>query len=176
MTIKNALVIAASAAVFTPAAALAQSSSSSEGKGPATSGATVRSTSPNYSASMARLQEAAQRLRESIQAMAQQPPGPGRDKAIEQAHQALYDTQSAMIQLPSELRTGPGSASQPNYTKSMDRLMQAAQKLRESVQAMAQQPAGEGRNKAADEAREALLETQQAMVMLPPDLRTAQRR
>ena len=39
---------------------------------------------------------------------------------------------------------------------------------------MAQQPAGERRNQAAQQAREALLETQQAMVMLPPDLRTAQ--
>ena len=135
------LVAALGAAVALPLGAAAQD------KAPgAASGSTVRTTSPDYTASMLRLQEAAQRLREAIQAMAQQPPGEGRNKAIDQAHQALYDTQSAMIQLPPELRTGPGSASQPNYTRSMERLQQAAQKL---------------------------LETQQAMVMLPPDLRTA---
>jgi hypothetical protein len=164
------LASALSLSLLVPAVAFPQSSSQE----PSSSGSTVTTTSANYTASMSRLQEAAQRLRESIQAMAQQPAGPGRDKAIEQAHQALYDTQSAMIQLPPELRSGPGAGSQPNYTESMERLRQAAQKLRESVQAMAQQPAGERRNQAAREAREALLETQQAMVMLPPDLRTAQ--
>ena len=162
------LVIAVCTALCTPASVLAQQQSTPS------AGATVATTSPNYTASMSRLQEAAQRLRESIQAMAQQPPGAGRDKAIDQAHQALYDTQSAMIQLPPELRSGPGTPSQPNYSESMERLQQAAQKLREAVQAMAQQSAGERRNDAAREAREALLETQQAMVMLPPDLRTAQ--
>ena len=50
-----------------------------------------------------------------------------------------------------------------DYTKSMERLFQAAQRLREAVQAMAQQPPGEHRNRAMDTAREALLETQQAM-------------
>ena len=59
-----------------------------------------------------------------------------------------------------------------DYTKPMERLFQAAQRLREAVQAMAQQPAGERRNKAMDQAREALLQTQQAMVQLPPELRT----
>ena len=160
------------AALALPLGAAAQDRTGAA-SGPAAAGSTARSTSPDYTASMSRLQEAAQRLRESIQAMAQQPPGERRNQAIDQAHQALYDTQSAMIRLPPELRTGPGSASQPNYTKSMERLQQAAQKLREAVQAMAQQPAGDNRNAAAREAREALLETQQAMVMLPPDLRTA---
>jgi hypothetical protein len=167
---RNVLVVAVTATLLIPGLALAESSSTGE----AASGASVTTTSPNYTASMSRLQEAAQRLRESIQAMAQQPAGPGREKAIEQAHQALYDTQSAMIQLPPALRSGAGSSAQPNYTKSMEKLQQAAQKLRESVQAMAQQPAGERRNQAAQQAREALLETQQAMVMLPPELRTAQ--
>ena len=49
------------------------------------------------------------------------------------------------------------------YSRSMERLFQAAQRLREAVQAMAQQPAGEQRNRAMAAAREALLETQQAM-------------
>lgn len=65
-------------------------------------------------------------------------------------------------------------ASDVEYTKSMERLFQAAQRLRESVQSMAQQPAGERRNQAMAQAREALLHTQQAMVGLPADLRTNQ--
>ena len=65
-------------------------------------------------------------------------------------------------------------ASDVDYTKSMERLFQAAQRLRESVQSMAQQPAGERRNQAMAQAREALLHTQQAMVSLPPNLRTNQ--
>ena len=117
------LASAVAAALLLPVAAFAQSSSQDK----SSAGSTVSATSPNYSASMTRLQEAAQRLRESIQAMAQQPAGEGRSKAIEQAHQALYDTQSAMIQLPPELRSGAGSTSQPNYTKSMEKLQQAAQ-------------------------------------------------
>lgn len=171
---RKSIAIAVCSAVCMPLAVLAQSSSTSPASPSA--GASVQSASPDYSASMSRLQEAAQRLRESIQAMAQQPAGEGRNRAIEQAHQALFDTQSAMIQLPPELRAGGTGGTQPDYTKSMERLQQAAQKLREAVQAMAQQPAGERRNRAAEQARAALLETQQAMVTLPPELRTAQSR
>jgi hypothetical protein len=161
---KSIVFLACSAALAAAPAASAQTSAAS-------SGATAASTDP--SPSMARLQEAAQRLRDSIQAMAQQPPGEQRNQAIDEANRALFDAQRAMIQLPPELRGGPGSASDPNYTKSFERLKQAAQKLRESVQAMAQEPAGPRRDAAASAAREALIETQQAMVMLPPDLRTA---
>lgn len=50
--------------------------------------------------------QAAQRLREAVQAMAQQPAGAERNAAILQANQALFDTQQAMLQLPPDLRTG----------------------------------------------------------------------
>lgn len=60
----------------------------------------------------------------------------------------------------------------PDYSRSMDWLLFAAQGLREAVQAMAQQPPGEARDRAMDRAREALLETQQAMVQLSPERRT----
>lgn len=65
-------------------------------------------------------------------------------------------------------------ASDVEYSKAMERLFQSAQRLRESVQAMAQQPAGDRRNQAMAQAREALLHTQQAMVSLPANLRTGQ--
>ena len=104
--------------------------------------------------------------------MAEQPAGDRRNTAIREAHQALFDAQQAMIQLPPELYLDEGPKAQPNYTKAMDRLRQAAGKLRESVQAMVEQPAGPHRNAAAREAREAILETQQAMISLPPQLRS----
>jgi sporulation protein YlmC with PRC-barrel domain len=64
-------------------------------------GGSVVTTSPEYTASMKRLQDAAQKLREAIQAMAQQPAGDRRNQAIKEAHQALNETNQAMVQLPS---------------------------------------------------------------------------
>jgi hypothetical protein len=57
------------------------------------------------------------------------------------------------------------------YSPAMQRLFQAAQRLRESVQDMAQQPAGPQRNEAMQTAEHALLATQEAMVQLPESLR-----
>ena len=124
-----------------------------------------------YSASMTRLREASQRLRDAIQSIAQEHAGARRNAAIEQAHAALFDAQQAMMTLPPEMRAGSGD--EPSYTRSIERLQQAAKKLSEAVQAMAQQPAGQRRNEAAERTREALLETQQAMIWLPPAMRAA---
>lgn len=72
----------------------------------------------------------------------------------------------------------PGRPAVPDtaqdHTQAMERLFQAAQRLRGAVQEMAQQPPGERRNRAMAQARDALLGTQQAMVQLPPELRTGQ--
>ena len=95
--------------------------------------------------------------------MAQQPAGTARNQAIRTANEALIDAQNAMLALPPELREGSGKTVD---SRAMRRLEQAAQQLREAVQAMAQQPAGAQRNEAARMAREALRETQQAMVDL----------
>jgi Beta/Gamma crystallin len=67
------------------------------------------------------------------------------------------------------------SSSDAEYNRSMERLTKAAQNLRAAVQAMAAQPPGQGRNAAMKQANDALLETQQAMVQLPPELRKAAR-
>lgn len=141
--------------------------------GPTSTGTTTGSAAvidappPDYTASMTRLQEAEQKLREAIQAAAQQPAGTQRQDAIAQAQEALFDAHRAMIALPPELRTGGEKVSAADSDKAMKRLQQAAQKFRKAVQAMADQPAGERRNKAMKEAREAILETQEAMVQLP---------
>ena len=49
-----------------------------------------------YDASVNRLMNAADDLRASVQAMAREPAGPSRDRAIQAANQALLDTQVAM--------------------------------------------------------------------------------
>ena len=136
----------------------------------ASNNARVVSTSPDYSKSMQNLQRAAQRLRESIQALAQQQPGPQRDHALRRAHQALYDAQQAMIQLPPELRNAPPVRSggvAPAYAESFEKLQQAANRLYDAMHAMAKQPAGERRNDAMQQARESLFETEQALLALP---------
>lgn len=152
------------------AAALAIPASAAAGESDKSKKPGVVSTSPDYSKSMERLQQAAQKLREAVQAMAQEPAGERRNRAIAQAQEGLLETHRAMMALPPELRVG--SATSPDYTKSMERLQAAAQKLREAAQAMAQQPAGERRNQSIDQVRQALFDTQQAMIALPPDMRT----
>lgn len=126
-------------------------------------GPSVASAKPMDTQSMEKLKQSAQRLRESIQAMAQKQPGPDRDRAIEKAHDALLETQRAMVALPPELRS-TGTVSTADYDQSVQQLMKAADSLRESIQAMAQQPVGEGRNRAIEQARQALWDTQQAMI------------
>lgn len=79
---------------------------------------------------------------------------------------------TAAASAPGDKVSAP-SSSETDYSRSMERLTKAAQNLREAVQAMATQPAGERRNEAMRQANDALLETQQAMVQLPPELRKA---
>lgn len=60
----------------------------------------------------------------------------------------------------------------PDYARSMEWLLMATQSLREAIQAMAQQPPSPERNRAIAQAQDAILETQEAMLLLPPELRT----
>ena len=113
--------------------------------------------------SMQQLQEAADRLRQSIQALAQKAPGADRDRALADAYDALLHTQQAMMALPPDMRVG-GMVSTADYDKSVKQLMKSADSLRQSIQEMAQQPAGERRNKAIAQAHRALWETQTAMI------------
>jgi hypothetical protein len=137
----------------------------------ATASGNVVSTSPDYSKSMETLTHAAQKLREAIQAMADEPAGERRNRAIEEANEALFETHRAMAALPPELRVG--STNSVDYSKSMERLQESADSLREATQAIAQQPPGDRRTQAIDQARQALFDIQQAMVALPPDMRVA---
>ncbi len=55
---------------------------------------------PDNPQSVEALQKAAEQLLKSVQAMIDEPPGERSDAAVKAAHQALYDTNQAMIQLP----------------------------------------------------------------------------
>lgn len=158
MTFKKST-LAVLAATVTMGAAVAQSTGGSA----AASEGTVVSTRAVKTQSMQGLQEAADRLRQSIQALAQKPPGPDRERAIEEAHDALLRTQQAMMALPPELRS-TGTVSTASYDQSVKKLMKSADSLRQSIQEMAQQPAGERRNRAIQQAHRALWDTQAAMV------------
>lgn len=142
------------------------SSSAASGASQSTqSSGTVISKEPVRTESMQKLTQAAQQLRESIQLMAQKKhPGADRDAAISQAQAALLDTQRAMLELPPEMRSW-GSVSTASYDESVKKLMKAADSLRDSIQEMAQKPAGDARNQAIRQANEALLETQSAMAL-----------
>jgi sporulation protein YlmC with PRC-barrel domain len=165
---------------------LAQNTSASSYSGAGQAGV-IDAPPPQYTAAMKRLQDSAQRLRESIQAMAQHPPGANRDKAIKDAQQALYDTNEAMIQLPPDMRTvsgdktrgtgttaaagamgsaGSPSASEAAYRKSTQELQQSSQQLHSAIQAISQQPQGQRRDQAIQEAKQALNEVGQAMTQL----------
>ncbi len=54
-----------------------------------------------------------------------------------------------------------------DWPKAMARLDGAAQKLRESVEAMSKQPSGKGQGDAIATVKKALAETQDAMLALP---------
>jgi hypothetical protein len=138
----------------------------------------VISETPVYSSSMLELRHAAQRLRETIQALAQEPVGSGRAQAMSDARKALYDTQQAMLRLPEEYRvSGYVTSNAPVYRTSaaqnrtfggaMQDLQLAADRLHDAIQSMAALPAGAHRNGAIRQAHEALAETQQALSSVP---------
>ena len=60
----------------------------------------------------------------------------------------------------------------PTHTKEMDRLLQAAQKLRDAIHEIAERAPTPQRSDAIRQANEALLDTQRAMLDLPPEMRT----
>jgi len=143
--------------------------------------ATPSDVQSGYNQELERVLKAAQGLGGAIQALAQKQPGPQRTVAIAVAHQALNLTNQAMSQLPPEMRADPtpttnsksGSGStgsigsQPDNPQSVEALQKAAEQLRKSLQAMADEPVGERRDAAVKAAHQALYDTNQAMIQLP---------
>lgn len=173
----RALAVAVSAAFFSTAALAesqpAKQQHSGKDQNP------VRASSPEYTQSMQKLRQSAQHLRESIQAIASKPAGPQREQAIRNAHEALFDTQRAMVSLPPELRTkGSGKASgedgsdrkasgEQGYETSMKQLDRASNKLWASIETMQQEASGERRDQAIQHAHQAVWDTYEAMLAMP---------
>lgn len=149
------VLVAASTAAALPAVA-----QTAQEKGQ--SAPTASSATPNDAKTINELQQAAQRLREAVQTMAQAPAGDQRNQAIRAGNDALLSVHRAMANLPPNLLTA--GADETQYKKAMDLLQQSAQRLREAAQALAQQPAGERRNEAIKQINDSLLETQQVMI------------
>lgn len=76
---------------------------------PPASGVSGGTSVTQYDAANARVMDkllgASQQLREALQELAQQPASTQRDKSMKEPRQALYDTQQAMIRLPTAART-----------------------------------------------------------------------
>jgi|SRR4051794_14430489 hypothetical protein len=111
------------------------------------------------------LEAAAQRLRDATHAMADAPAGPKRNEAIQQANRTLLEIQNAIAALPPEVITAAGNES--DYRRSMDRLQEAAQRLRDAAHALAQEPVGAKRAAAMHDINKALVDTQQVMLDVP---------
>lgn len=149
----------------------------------------------HYDLAMANLQRATDALRASTHAMAGEPAGPRRNQAIRQAHAAIINADKAMSQLyrpgmgtprAAEAAVGTtldvgaggivGGAAYPQndveYTRAMEKLHKAVDHFRESIIAMSRLPTGPQRDQAIKEAQQALFDTNQAMIQLPPDMRT----
>ena len=150
-------------ALCVPPLVLAQAST--PGAAPANSQAKDSNTR-NDAQAIEDLLAAEQRLREAIQAMAQAPAGDKRTTAIRQGNVPLREVQGGVVRLPSNLLLA--NATESDYRKAMDKLQRAAQRLREAAQALAQEPAGPKRNAAIKQINEALVETNQVMMFVPP--------
>jgi hypothetical protein len=175
---KRTLITTLSISAMTAAGIATTHAQQGKSIGAAPDSAGVYSATPVHSESMVKLERAAQRLRESIQALAQKPVGGERDAAMSAAKRALQETQQAMTALPPEYRVeGLVVSNRPiehgnlaqnrSFDDSMQELQRAADRLRGAIQAMAQRPAGASRNEAIKQAHDALFETQQAMAMVP---------
>ncbi len=82
------------------------------------------------------------------------------------AYEAQNSTQRALALLP----RGQEQATHASYDRSLERLQEAAQDDRVTMQALAELPASKARDAALDQTRQALIDTQDAMVDIAPQL------
>jgi len=120
---------------------------------------------PDSDAAKARkdLASAQQSLHETVRDISVKT-NPG-DRAAVAAYVAEDSTQRARALLPRN-----ANADAASYQRSQQRLQDAAQQDRETLQKLAQLPVSKKRDQAIHEARRALLETQNAMIDIAPDV------
>ncbi|HET7400768.1 MAG TPA: hypothetical protein VFJ62_03275 [Usitatibacter sp.] len=164
---------AAAAMAILAAGPLADASAAATTTAPASP--KVLSAVPRYTPAMRDLLDAAQALRESIQAMARKPGGAERDAAMDEARRALHQAQGSMLDLPANLRaTGdrivdhrpaPVSTSEKRGTP-LEELRQASDRLFAAVTAMYAAASMSVPEKAIADAHLALADAQGAMATL----------
>ena len=111
------------------------------------------------------LRFAAERLRDAIHDMLNEPADAKRVALIEAGDRALTELESAMANLPPELLIA--EASESGYKDSADRLQRATQDLHEAAQALAKDPNSTRRNETIRKIRIALRETRDMMREIP---------
>jgi hypothetical protein len=77
----------------------------------------------------------------------------------------LMEVNEAMANLPPDMLTA--QADESKYKQSIDRLQQAAQRLRDATHALAADPYSTRRNETIKDINRALVDTQQVMVDVP---------
>lgn len=130
----------------------------------ATSGTAASSTRPDPRP-IEELQMAAQKLRDAIHEMLNEPAGPKRSELIEAGDRALAKVEAAMVNLPPELLTA--EAEEGTYRRTIDHLEQATQDLNEAVQALKSDPNSTRRNESIKKIQTALREAHQLMREIP---------
>jgi hypothetical protein len=122
----------------------------------------------DYSKSLESLLNAAHELRKSIQELAQQEVGPQSSAAIEASHEALLQTQRAMLRLPPDWRIDDVEVREAKeWPKVMARLDAATRSLENSLKTLSKRPDLDGWAEAMASVRRAISETEQAMLALP---------
>ncbi len=111
------------------------------------------------------LQLAAQRLRDAIHSLLNEPAGAKRAELIRAGDRALAEVENAMVNLPPELLTA--EATESTYKRSADRLQKATQNLHEAAQALAKDPNSKRRSETIKKIKTALLETHRLMHEIP---------
>jgi len=140
--------------------AIAQTKSAAPEKGPAATSSTRPDAKP-----IEDLLLAAQRLRDAIHEMVREPYSPKRTELIKAGDRALFEVQSAMVNLPPDLLTA--QATESYYKESGDHLQRATLNLHEAVQALAKDPNSKRRNETIKKIKTALQETHRLMHEIP---------
>lgn len=87
---------------------------------------------------MARLEAAAERLRNAMRVIRQQPPGPERERALARANEALVQTQNAMVWAQAVARDGDARALQAERAWQREAFADARRAVGEARQALRQ--------------------------------------
>lgn len=161
---KTAVSAATLALMLSGPLAVARTNSSNPAGQIEPSAATTASTRPDAKP-IEDLLLAAQRLRDAVHDMVNEPAGPKRSEMIKGGDRALADVESAMANLPPDMLTA--QATESTYKQSADQLRRATENLRQAAQALATDPTSTRRNEAIRKIRIALAETHQLMHEIP---------